>query len=86
MSFFEGTHKSIAAEADEKKAKALMEKETLGSELRYTQQTVAAELAGWQEEHVRLGRQMLRDLAKGMVVKEKARLEGMRRALRELRK
>lgn len=86
VSFFEGTHKSIAAEADEKKVKALMEKETLGSELRYTQQTVAAELAGWQEEHVRFGRQMLRDLAKGMVVKEKARLEGMRRALRELRK
>lgn len=86
VSFFEGTHKSIAAEADEKKAKALSERETLGSELRYTQQTVAAELAGWQEEHVRFGRQMLRELARGMVVKEKARLEGMKRALRELRK
>ncbi|KAL1306705.1 hypothetical protein AAFC00_005374 [Neodothiora populina] len=86
IGLFDETRKSIAAEAEEKARKVQNELDALGSELRYTQQTVAAELAGWQEEHVRHGRAMLRSLAKGMVVKEKARLEGMKRALRELRK
>ena len=86
IGLFDETRRSIAAEAEEKAAKARGELDTLGSELRYTQQTVAAELAGWQEEHVKFSNRMLRDLARGMVVKEKARLEGMKRALRELRK
>lgn len=86
IGLFDETRRSIAAEAEEKAAKAQGELDVLGSELRYTQQTVAAELAGWQDEHVRYCRRMLGDLAKGMVVKEKARLESMKRALRELRK
>lgn len=86
IGLFDETRRSIAADAEEKVAKAQGELDTLGSELRYTQQTVAAELAGWQEEHVRFGRKTLRDLAKGMVVKEKARLDAMKRALRELKK
>lgn len=61
-----------------------MEVDNLSRELRYTQQTVAMELAGWQDMHERMGRKAIRELARGMVVVEKMRLEGMRRALRRL--
>lgn len=57
----------------------------LSRELRYTQQTVAMELAGWQDMHERIGRKAIRELARGMVVAEKMRLEGMLRALRKLK-
>lgn len=42
------------------------------------------ELAGWQELHARLGRRCVRGFVEGMVVREKERLEGMRRAVRGL--
>lgn len=86
IGIFEDTKKAAELEAREKVVKARGELESLGCELRYTQQTVAGELAGWQEEHVRLGRGMLRRLARECVVKERGRLEGMKRALREIRK
>lgn len=56
----------------------------LSRELRYTQQTVAMELAGWQDMHEKMGRRAIRELARGMVVLEKMRLEGMNRAMRKL--
>jgi hypothetical protein len=56
----------------------------LGKELRYTQQVVASELAGWQEWRAREARRAVRDLVRGMVVRERARLEGMERAARRL--
>lgn len=56
----------------------------LSRELRYTQQTVAMELAGWQDMHEKMGRRAIRELARGMVVLEKMKLEGMKRALRKL--
>ncbi|KAK0262901.1 hypothetical protein B0A54_08980 [Friedmanniomyces endolithicus] len=83
---FEDAKRAAASEAWDKAGKARGELESLGCELRYTQQTVASELAVWQDEHVRAGRAMLRRFAKETVVKEKARLEGMKRALRETRK
>lgn len=83
---FEDAKAKTEEDARLKTEKASRELESLGCELRYTQQTVASELAGWQEEHVRAGRAMCRRLAKEMVVRERARLEGMRRALREVRK
>lgn len=86
IGLFEDAKKQVAHEAWGKAAKARRELESLGSELRYTQQTVAGELAGWQEEHVRAGREGLRRLARESVVRERARLEGMKRALREVRK
>ncbi|KAF2223077.1 hypothetical protein BDZ85DRAFT_319363 [Elsinoe ampelina] len=86
IGFFDETRKAIADQAQEQADKTRRELETLGSELRYTQQTVAAEMAGWQEQHVREGRRVLRELARGMVVRERDRLDGMKRALRELRK
>ncbi|CAK7210499.1 hypothetical protein SCUCBS95973_000804 [Sporothrix curviconia] len=59
--------------------------EDLSRELRYTQQTVAAELAGWQDMHERIGRRAIRDLARGMLVQEQDRLNAMQRALRCIR-
>lgn len=78
--------KAVTLEAWEKEAKARSELESLACELRYTQQTVASELAAWQDEHVNCGRAMLRRLAKESIVRERARLEGMKRALREIKK
>ncbi|KAF2148684.1 hypothetical protein K461DRAFT_261420 [Myriangium duriaei CBS 260.36] len=86
IGFFDETRRAIADEAQVRAEETRRELETLGAELRYTQQTVAAELAGWQEAHVKEGRRMLRELARGMVVKERERLDGMKRAVRELRK
>jgi hypothetical protein len=57
----------------------------LGRELRYTQQVVAAELAGWQDLHEKMGRKAIKDLAKGMLIKERTTLEGMKRAMRKLK-
>ena len=50
--------------------------------MRYTQQTNAGELAGWQELHAKMGKRAIRALAERMVVREKDRLEGMKRAVR----
>lgn len=61
------------------------EKEGLERELRYSQQVVAGELAGWQEWKVQREREGVRELVRGMLVLEKQRLDGMRRALRALR-
>jgi len=61
------------------------EVEETGRELRYTQQVVAAELAGWQDLHEKMGRKAVRDLARSMVVRERATLEGLRRAVRRLK-
>lgn len=73
-------------EKEEKVKKAVEEKEVLGRELRYTQQVVASELAGWQDLHERMGRQAIKEFVKGMVVKERAALDGMTRILRGLKK
>lgn len=56
----------------------------LGCELRYTQTTVANELAGWQTGHAIELRGVLRAFAKRMVVAERARLACMRTAVREV--
>ncbi|KAF2266793.1 hypothetical protein CC78DRAFT_491158 [Lojkania enalia] len=74
----------LQRDAQEKMDRAIEELEGLGRELRYTQQVVASELASWQEGRVNMGRKALKELARRMVVVEKARLESMRRAVREL--
>ncbi|KAJ4296536.1 hypothetical protein N0V90_006581 [Kalmusia sp. IMI 367209] len=71
-------------DAQEKMERATEELSGLGKELRYTQQVVAQELASWQENRVEIGRKALKEFAKKMVVTERARLESMRRAVREL--
>ena len=82
LGLLDETRKGIHAEAQEKAEKSREELRTVGCELRYTQQTVAGELAGWQELHAKLGKRAIRALAERMVVREKDRLEGMKRAVR----
>ncbi|KAL7941223.1 hypothetical protein V8C42DRAFT_198736 [Trichoderma barbatum] len=73
-------------EEKEKRARQSREQASyLSRELRYTQQTVASELAGWQELHDQMGLRAIREYARGMVVQERVRLEGMVRALRIVR-
>jgi hypothetical protein len=86
IGIFEDAKRAVAMEAWDKAAKARSELETLGCELAYTQQTIAGELAAWQDEHVKSGRATLKKLAKESIVRETARLEGMKRALREIQK
>ncbi|KAF1911904.1 hypothetical protein BDU57DRAFT_524000 [Ampelomyces quisqualis] len=74
----------VQRDAQDKMDKSKLELADLGRELRYTQQVVASELASWQENRVEMGRRALKDLARRMVVVEKARLESMKRAVREL--
>ncbi|KAF2762051.1 hypothetical protein EJ05DRAFT_472981 [Pseudovirgaria hyperparasitica] len=84
LGLLDDTRSRIQRDAADKMDKSLGELESLGKELRYTQQTVAGELAAWQESHARTGREACRKLARRMVVQEKARLESMRRAIRGL--
>ncbi|KAK3080042.1 hypothetical protein LTS18_003271 [Coniosporium uncinatum] len=82
LGLLDDTRKQLQHEAAEKEKRGESELEALGRELRYTQGVVAGELAMWQEERVRSGRRAVREFARRMVVGERARLEGMRRAVR----
>jgi hypothetical protein len=84
LGLLDETRQRINEEKEEKARRAKEEEEGLGRELRYTQQVVAAELAGWQDLHGKMGRRAIRDLAKAVLTKERAALEGMRRAMRKL--
>ena len=82
LGLLDETRKGIHAEAQDRAQKSLEEFRTVGSELRYTQQIVAGEVAGWQDLHARLGKRAIRALAERMVTTEKDRLEGMTKAVR----
>ena len=82
LGLLEETRKQAALDAQDRLGKAQEELRVTGCELRYTQQTVAAELAGWQDLHGKMAKRAVKKLARNMVVKEKDRLEAMRRALR----
>lgn len=84
LGLLDDTRQRLNEEREERARQGQTEVANLSRELRYTQQTVAMELAGWQDMHERMGRRAIRELARGMVVVEKMRLEGMRRALRQL--
>ena len=84
LGLLDDTRKGIHLDAQERMEKSKEELRTIGCELRYTQQTVAGELAGWQDLHGRMVRRAVRRLVSGMVVREKDRLEGMKRAVRGL--
>lgn len=74
----------VQRDAMEKMERSKTELDDLGRELRYSQTVVASELASWQETRVEMGRRAVRDLARRMVVTERARLESMKRAIRGL--
>jgi hypothetical protein len=57
----------------------------LGKELRYSQEVVLGELAGWTEWREKFGKEAVRAFVRGMVVKEKERYKGLQRCLRKLR-
>jgi len=82
LGLLDDTRNKIHQEAAEKVEKAREELAGLGSELRYTQQTVAGELAAFQDLHERMGRRAVKALVARVVVAEKARLEAMKRAIR----
>lgn len=65
--FFEDSKKGREEAEWGKAAKGRRELESLGAELRYTQKTAADELAVWQDEHIRAGKEALRRFAWGVV-------------------
>lgn len=85
LGLLDETRQRLNEEKEDKVRRTKEEAEELGRELRYTQQVVAAELAGWQDLHEKMGRKAIRDLARGMLIKEKTALEGMQRAMRKLK-
>ena len=85
LGLLDETRQRLNEEKEEKVKRAKEESEELGRELRYTQQVVAGELAGWQDLHEKMGRKAIRDLARSMLIRERTTLEGMRRAIRKLR-
>lgn len=85
LGLLDETRQRLNEEKEDKVRRAREEVEEMGRELRYTQQVVAAELAGWQDLHEKMGRKAIKDLVKGMLIKERTTLEGMKRAIRKLK-
>jgi hypothetical protein len=86
LGLLDETRQRLNEEKEDKVRRATEEAEELGKELRYTQQVVASELAGWQDLHEKMGRRAIRELARGMLIREKTTLEGMKRAIRKLKR
>lgn len=84
LGLLDDARQRLNEEREEKARRSEAEAQNLAKELRYTQQTVAGELAGWRDMHERIGRKAIADLARGMLVAERMRLEGMKRALRKV--
>ncbi len=62
-----------------------LEIDKLGRELRYTQEVVVGDLAGWTSWRAGYGKYEIKKYVKGTVVKERERLKGMQRILRNLK-
>ncbi|PNY25764.1 Uncharacterized protein TCAP_04304 [Tolypocladium capitatum] len=84
LGLLDETRQRLQDGKEQRARKSRQEAEHLSRELRYTQQTVAAELAGWQDMHEKMGRRAIREFARGMVIQERMRLDGMMRALRKV--
>ncbi|KAF6802982.1 vps9 domain protein [Colletotrichum sojae] len=85
LGLLDDTRQRLNEEREEKARQSQEQVDDLGRELRYHQQVVAGELAGWQDMHEKMGRRAIKEFAKGMVIQERLRLDGMMRALRRLR-
>lgn len=84
LGLLDDTRQRLNEDRADRARRAADDADAIAKELRYTQQVVAAELAGWQDLHERLGRRALREYARGMLVLERERLAGLRRAGRML--
>lgn len=85
LGLLDETRQRLNEEKEDKVRRSREESDVLSRELRYTQQVVAGELAGWQDLHEKMGRKAIRDLVRGMLIKERTTLEGMKRAIRKLK-
>jgi hypothetical protein len=85
LGLLDDTRQRLNEEKEDKVRRTREEVNELGRELRYTQGVVAAELAGWQDLHEKMGRKAIKDLARAMLIKERSTLEGMKRAIRKLK-
>lgn len=85
LGLLDDTRQRLNEEREEKARQSQEQVDNLGRELRFHQQVVAGELAGWQDLHDKMGRWAIKEFAKGMVIQERLRLDGMVRALRQLR-
>jgi predicted transcriptional regulator len=84
LGLLDETRQRINEEKEEKARRTQGELDELAKELRYTQQTVASELAGWQDMHERMGRRAIKEYARSMLILERERMQGIKRALRKL--
>ena len=85
LALLDDTRHKMQKEAAEKAAKSKTELETLAKELRYTQQTIASELAGWRERRPQMMKSALKKFVKKTVIVERAKLDSLKRALRVIR-
>ncbi|ETN46231.1 uncharacterized protein HMPREF1541_00415 [Cyphellophora europaea CBS 101466] len=72
-------------ESERKIAECEVEIEAKGKLLRYSQEVVMGEVAGWTGWRGSYGREEVKRLVRGQVVRERERLRGMERVLRSLR-
>ena len=84
LGLLDDTRAKIHQEAADNVAKSKEQYLTLSSELRYTQTVAAGELSSFHELHAKQARRAIRELAQRQLVTEKAKLEGMRRAIRTI--
>ncbi|KIX04594.1 uncharacterized protein Z518_05464 [Rhinocladiella mackenziei CBS 650.93] len=85
---FPGTEESrlkSIKDTEKKILQAGIDIDRLGKELRYTQEIVVGELAGWTTWREEWGKEEIKRMARNTVVKEKERLRCMQRALRLLK-
>lgn len=85
LGLLDDTRQRLSDEKEERARKSREEAVNLARELRYTQQTVAGELAGWQDLHEKMELRAIKEFARGMVTQERTKMEGMMRALRKVR-
>jgi hypothetical protein len=74
LGLLDETRQRLNEEKEDKVRRAREEADELGRELRYTQHL-----------HEKMGRKAIRDLVRGMLIKERTTLEGMMRATRKLK-
>jgi Vacuolar sorting protein 9 (VPS9) domain/Ankyrin repeats (many copies) len=85
---FPGTEESryrSMKESEAKIAQGERDVERMSRELRWTTEVVVGDLAGWTAWREKVGREAVKRLVRGMVVKEKERGKGLERCLRALK-